>query len=94
MKPDIHPEYEVTTVTCSCGNTFTTRSTAPAAMIHADVCSNCHPFYTGKQKILDTGGRVARFERRFGKRPLRQQEVAHRRAGVRCPGPRLGRVLA
>src|SRR5580698_9788935 len=67
MKPDIHPQYQVTTVTCSCGNTFTTRSTAPGGTIHADVCSNCHPFYTGKQKILDTGGRVARFERRFGK---------------------------
>jgi large subunit ribosomal protein L31 len=69
MKADIHPQYHVTTVTCSCGNTFTTRSTAPNGTIHADVCSNCHPFYTGKQKILDTGGRVARFEKRFGKNP-------------------------
>jgi large subunit ribosomal protein L31 len=69
MKPDIHPDYVVTTVTCTCGNTFTTRSTAKSGEIHADICSNCHPFYTGKQKILDTGGRVARFERRFGKKP-------------------------
>jgi len=69
MKADIHPQYNVTTVTCSCGNTFTTRSTAPNGSIHVEVCSNCHPFYTGKQKILDTGGRVARFERRFGKAP-------------------------
>ena len=69
MKPDIHPQYHVTTVTCSCGNTFTTRSTARGGTIHAEVCSNCHPFYTGKQKILDTGGRVARFEKRFGKNP-------------------------
>jgi large subunit ribosomal protein L31 len=69
VKPDIHPDYVVTTVTCSCGNTFTTRSTARSGAIHADVCSNCHPFYTGKQKILDTGGRVARFERQFGKKP-------------------------
>jgi large subunit ribosomal protein L31 len=69
MKSGIHPEYVVTTVTCSCGETFTTRSTAKNGVIHADVCSNCHPFYTGKQKILDTGGRVARFERRFGKKP-------------------------
>jgi large subunit ribosomal protein L31 len=67
MKADIHPQYNVTTVTCSCGNTFTTRSTASGGTIHAEVCSNCHPFYTGKQKILDTGGRVARFEKRFGK---------------------------
>jgi large subunit ribosomal protein L31 len=68
MKPDIHPDYVVTTVTCTCGNTFTTQSTAANGVIHADICSNCHPFYTGKQKILDTGGRVARFERRFGKK--------------------------
>ena len=66
MKAGIHPEYKTTTVTCGCGNTFETRSTVPD--IHADVCSACHPFYTGKQRILDTGGRVARFEKRFGKR--------------------------
>jgi large subunit ribosomal protein L31 len=69
MKPDVHPQYTDTTVTCSCGNSFTTRSTSTSGSIHADVCSQCHPFYTGKQKILDTGGRVARFEKRFGKRP-------------------------
>ncbi len=68
MKPEIHPNYGPTTVTCSCGNTFVTRSTAADGEIHTDVCSACHPFYTGKQKILDTGGRVARFERRFGKK--------------------------
>ena len=67
MKADIHPQYNVTTVTCGCGNTFTTRSTAPSGTIHVEVCSNCHPFYTGKQKILDTGGRVARFEARYAK---------------------------
>jgi large subunit ribosomal protein L31 len=68
MKAGIHPEYVDTTVICSCGHTFQTRSTAKEGVIHADVCSSCHPFYTGKQKILDTGGRVARFERRFGKK--------------------------
>ena len=68
MKPGIHPDYVETTVTCSCGATFTTRSTAKNGVIHADVCSQCHPFYTGKQKILDTGGRVARFEQRYGTR--------------------------
>ncbi|MDP3711998.1 MAG: 50S ribosomal protein L31 [Mycobacteriales bacterium] len=68
MKADIHPAYELTTVTCTCGSTFTTRSTAKGGSISADVCAQCHPFYTGKQKILDTGGRVARFEQRFGKR--------------------------
>jgi len=67
MKPDIHPTYVDTQVTCTCGNTFVTRSTATSGQIHADVCSACHPFYTGKQKILDIGGRVEKFEKRFGK---------------------------
>jgi large subunit ribosomal protein L31 len=67
MQSEIHPKYQATTVTCGCGNTFVTRSTAPDGVIRTDVCSACHPFYTGKQKILDTGGRVARFEARFGK---------------------------
>jgi len=67
VKADIHPEYTETKIVCSCGNTFTTRSTAKAGVIHADVCSACHPFYTGKQKILDVGGRVEKFEKRFGK---------------------------
>ena len=68
MKQGIHPEYVVTQVTCSCGNTFTTRSTSKSGQLHADVCSACHPFYTGKQKILDVGGRVDKFEKRYGKR--------------------------
>lgn len=68
MKQGIHPEYHETTVTCTCGSTFTTRSTAPGGSLSADVCAECHPFYTGKQKILDTGGRVARFERRYAKK--------------------------
>ncbi|HOB04789.1 MAG TPA: 50S ribosomal protein L31 [Propionibacteriaceae bacterium] len=67
MRQGIHPGYNDTTVVCSCGNTFTTRSTAKNGQIHTEVCSECHPFYTGKQKILDTGGRVARFERRYAK---------------------------
>jgi large subunit ribosomal protein L31 len=68
VKAGIHPDYVVTQVTCSCGNSFTTRSTAKSGQLHADVCSDCHPFYTGKQKILDVGGRVDRFEKRYGKR--------------------------
>ena len=68
MKADIHPDYVVTEVSCTCGATFTTRSTNTSGSIRADVCSECHPFYTGKQKILDTGGRVARFEARYGKK--------------------------
>jgi large subunit ribosomal protein L31 len=72
MKTDIHPTYVETTVTCTCGATFTTRSTKSNGVIHADVCSQCHPFYTGKQKILDVGGRVEKFEKRFGKRQAGQ----------------------
>ena len=68
MKSGIHPEYVETQVTCTCGASFTTRSTAKRGVIHADVCSSCHPFYTGKQKIMDTGGRVARFQKRYGKK--------------------------
>ncbi|MGH8656136.1 MAG: 50S ribosomal protein L31 [Gammaproteobacteria bacterium] len=64
MKPDIHPTYEEITVTCSCGNTFKTRSTL-AKDLHIDVCSACHPFYTGKQKIVDTAGRVDKFRRKY-----------------------------
>ena len=68
MKPDIHPTYVDTTATCTCGATFTTRSTAANGSIQTEVCSQCHPFYTGKQKILDTGGRIARFQERYGKK--------------------------
>jgi large subunit ribosomal protein L31 len=65
MKPDIHPNYAEITVTCSCGNTFKTRSTVGRDLT-IEVCSRCHPFYTGKQKIVDTGGRVDRFRKRYG----------------------------
>ena len=73
MKADTSPLYSFAEVSCGCGNKFTTRSTAPSGSIHVEVCSACHPFYTGKQKILDTGGRVARFEKRFGKNPTGQK---------------------
>ena len=67
MRKDIHPNYEALTATCSCGNVVETRSTKAGEM-HLDVCSACHPFYTGKQKMLDTGGRIDRFKKRFGGR--------------------------
>jgi large subunit ribosomal protein L31 len=66
MKPDIHPEYSEIAVTCSCGNQFKTRSTA-GKDLHIDVCSQCHPFYTGSQKILDTAGRVDKFRRKYAR---------------------------
>jgi large subunit ribosomal protein L31 len=64
MKADIHPKYTDITVTCGCGNSFSTRSTL-AEDLRIDVCSNCHPFYTGKHKIVDSGGRVDKFNKRF-----------------------------
>ena len=66
MKGKIHPKYEEITVTCSCGNTFKTRSTM-ARPLHVEVCSACHPFYTGKQKIVDTAGRVEKFRQRYAR---------------------------
>jgi large subunit ribosomal protein L31 len=66
MKPDIHPDYHEVAVTCSCGNTFKTRSTYAGAELSVEVCSACHPFYTGKQKIMDTAGQVDKFRRRYG----------------------------
>ncbi len=63
MKDGIHPDYNVVTVSCACGNTFQTRSTSKG--LHVDVCSACHPFYTGKQRLMDTQGRVDRFRRKY-----------------------------
>jgi large subunit ribosomal protein L31 len=91
MKTEIHPKYEQAHVTCMCGNEFTTRATRTE--IHVEVCSNCHPFYTGRQKLMDTGGRVERFQRRVArgrlgkarteaKAVVAQPEVAARAAGA------------
>ncbi len=66
MKADIHPAYNEVSVHCSCGNSFQTRSTYAEKEMHIEVCSHCHPFYTGKQKILDTAGRVDKFRRKYG----------------------------
>ena len=67
MKEGIHPKYEEIEVTCSCGTVFKTRSTG-GKPLHIEVCSSCHPFYTGKQKIVDTAGRVERFRQKYSKR--------------------------
>jgi large subunit ribosomal protein L31 len=66
MKSDIHPKYGEATVTCSCGNTFITESTKP--VLKVELCNECHPFFTGKQKLVDTGGRVERFQRRYAQK--------------------------
>ncbi|MEZ5508438.1 MAG: 50S ribosomal protein L31 [Gammaproteobacteria bacterium] len=65
MKADIHPQYSEVTATCTCGNVIKTRSTL-CKDLHIDVCSACHPFYTGQQKVVDTGGRIDKFKKRFG----------------------------
>jgi large subunit ribosomal protein L31 len=64
MKPEIHPNYQEITVACACGNSFKTRSTQDEEL-HIEICSECHPFFTGKQKLVDTAGRVDRFNRRY-----------------------------
>ena len=71
MKTGIHPDYVEATVKCSCGNTFTTRSTKDE--LHAELCNECHPFYTGKQTLVDTGGRVERFQRRYGRQGSKKE---------------------
>ncbi|WP_010598721.1 50S ribosomal protein L31 [Rickettsiella massiliensis] len=68
MKPNIHPAYQLITVTCSCGNHFETRSTLSDSSLSIEVCAKCHPFYTGKQKIVDTSGRVDKFKQKYGNR--------------------------
>jgi large subunit ribosomal protein L31 len=68
MKPGIHPAYKKAVVKCVCGNTFETRSTA--GNLHVEICANCHPFYTGKQKLLDSAGRVERFNKKYAKRKV------------------------
>jgi large subunit ribosomal protein L31 len=80
MKQGIHPEYRIATVHCACGNTFQTRSTK--SELRVEVCSNCHPFYTGKQKLLDTGGRVERFQRKYANRPQPTRRGAETQAAA------------
>ena len=72
MKSDIHPKYVECQVTCGCGETFVTRSTKPE--IKVEICSACHPFYTGRQKFVDTAGRVEKFLRRYGMKSMEEQE--------------------
>ncbi len=79
MKAGIHPEYVEATVTCSCGSTFTTRATQPR--IRVELCNQCHPFYTGRQKLVDTGGRVERYKQRYAKSQAKQAEAGQ--AGAR-----------
>jgi large subunit ribosomal protein L31 len=83
MKTSIHPTYALAHVRCTCGNEFATRATR--GELHVEVCSNCHPFYTGRQKLVDTGGRVERFQRRVAKARLRQAQSAAAAPGQKQP---------
>ncbi len=74
MKPEIHPDYREVVAHCACGATWKTRSTAKE--LHLDICSNCHPFFTGRQKLLDTEGRITRFTKKFGAQTVEQRKVA------------------
>ena len=65
MKPEIHPDYHEVTVVCACGTTFTTGTTKKVETLKVDICNKCHPFFTGKQKLVDTGGRVDKFKKRY-----------------------------
>ncbi|HEY1688072.1 MAG TPA: 50S ribosomal protein L31 [Solirubrobacteraceae bacterium] len=82
MKTAIHPDYVEAHVSCTCGNEFITRATTPK--LHVEVCSNCHPFYTGRQKLIDTGGRVERFQRRVAKGRLHSARAG---AGTQATAP-------
>ena len=76
MKPGIHPDYHTVTVHCACGHNFTTRSTIKGDKLNVEICSNCHPFFTGKQKLMDTAGRVERFRRKYAKSDAGKAEAA------------------
>ena len=84
MKPGIHPNYQRATVQCACGNTFVTRSTTP--VIHVEICAQCHPFYTGKQKLLDTAGRVERFRQKYRTDKAADKAAGRSRGGRGSPG--------
>jgi large subunit ribosomal protein L31 len=91
MKEGIHPKYEESTVSCACGYTFKTRSTKP--VIKLEICSNCHPFFTGKQKLIDTAGRVEKFQKRFAQT---EGKTVARKKAVKKAAPRVktsGKVL-
>ncbi|MBI4052035.1 MAG: 50S ribosomal protein L31 [Elusimicrobia bacterium] len=89
MKEGIHPKYVLSQVTCACGNSFATRSTQP--VIKLEICSACHPFYTGKQKLIDTAGRVERFKKRFAKTEGQTMKRAAKKTTAKRVLPILGK---
>jgi large subunit ribosomal protein L31 len=91
MKEGIHPKYEKSIVSCACGYTFETRSTKPS--IKLEICSNCHPFFTGKQKLIDTAGRVEKFQKRFAKTDGKTVVIKKEKKKVARPRKAVGRIL-
>jgi large subunit ribosomal protein L31 len=83
VKEGIHPQYKEVEVRCACGNTFTTRSTKPE--LHLEICSACHPFFTGRQKLIDTEGRVERFTKKYGAQTVEQRKTAEKVAKTSKP---------
>ena len=88
MKPGIHPDYHPVTVHCACGHTFQTRSTVKGDMLRVEICSICHPFFTGKQKLVDTAGRVERFQKKYANAPAYRQKVTVRFRSALLPADR------
>jgi large subunit ribosomal protein L31 len=80
MKPGIHPEYQAARIVCACGNIIETRSTVPE--IHVEICSSCHPFFTGRQKLVDTAGRVEKFRAKYGKRGAAEEAATPEESAV------------
>ncbi len=80
MKKGIHPDYHEVTVHCACGNAFKTRSTFKGDLVRVEICSNCHPFFTGKQKLMDTAGRVERFQRKYADAKAASDKAAAEKA--------------
>ncbi|HEV2175969.1 MAG TPA: 50S ribosomal protein L31 [Terriglobia bacterium] len=80
MKKDIHPAYHEITVACACGSTFKTRSAYKGDVLHLEICSSCHPFFTGKQKLVDSAGRVERFQRKYKRVPAAETAAAQPKA--------------
>ena len=76
MKAGIHPDYHVVTIHCACGHAFKTRSTFKGDLVRVEICSNCHPFFTGKQKLIDTAGRVERFQRKYADAKAASEKAA------------------
>jgi len=81
MKSDIHPDYHEVQVVCACGSSFQTRSTTKDSVLHVEICSSCHPFFTGKQKLVDSAGRVERFNRKYAKFRKGEKEAAPGKSG-------------